>query len=84
MEDSIVVAPQEGDGVVAVSATRAHQPQELHTNRQWRGLELKCDPLHDILLVQLGEGFLLWDLEIFPRHVRVGSQCTDAHRPREC
>lgn len=36
----------------------------------WKGLELKCNPLHEILIVQHGQGCIFWDLEIFHNHLR--------------
>jgi len=37
---------------------------------QWKALALKCNPLHDILIVQQGPGCVFWDVEIFHNYLR--------------
>ena len=44
--------------------------ESIHARCQWKGLELNCNPLHEILIVQQGPGFLFWDLEIFHNYLR--------------
>jgi hypothetical protein len=40
------------------------------SHAQWKGVELICNPLHEILIVQHGEGCMFWDMEIFHHHLR--------------
>ena len=40
------------------------------SHAQWKGLELICQPLHELLVVHHGEGYMFWDMEIFHNHLR--------------